>query len=84
MRKINPAIKTRVVPFDISKQAPDEYAKLFNSSKNTSIVISNAGIMKNRKFLETSPETIEAMIKTNFHPQIYLTKYAIKHFIETN
>lgn len=39
--------------------------------------------MKNARFMETDPATIEAMIKTNFHPQFYLTKYAMKHFSST-
>ena len=80
MRKINPLIKTRVVPFDVSKAAPSEYASLFNSDEHTQIVVSNAGIMKNAPFFDTDPAKIEAMIKTNFHPHFYLTKYAMKHF----
>ena len=77
-------IKTRVVPFDVSKASPGEYEKLFNKNEQTSIVISNAGIMKNARFMDTDPATIEAMIKTNFHPQFYLTKYAMKHFSLTD
>ena len=81
---MNPAIKTRLLPLDVSKAEPKEYAQLFNNDQATSIVISNAGIMHNSRFLETDPARIEAMIKTNVHPQIYLTKYAMQHFEKTH
>ena len=81
---MNPAIKTRLVPFDVSKAEPKEYAKLFNNDEVTSIVISNAGVLNNGRFLEIDPAKIEAMIKTNVHPQIYLTKYAMQHFEKTH
>ena len=68
MKKLNPAIKTRVVPFDVSTAEPSEYRKLFNDDEATSIVISNAGIMKNRRFLQLDPALIEAVVKTNVHP----------------
>ena len=84
VRKINPLIKTRVIPFDVSKASPSGYAQLFNKDEQTSIIISNAGIMKNAQFFDTKPATIEAMIKTNFHPHFFLTKYAMNHFSSTN
>jgi short-subunit dehydrogenase len=43
-------------------------------------VVNNAGIMKNQRFLHTDPALIEAMIKTNVHPYVFMTKYALKHF----
>ena len=36
--------------------------------------------MKNAAFLNLDPATIELMIKTNVHPYVYLTKYALQHF----
>ena len=38
--------------------------------------------MKNNLFLETDPALFEAMIKTNVHPFVYMSKYAVKHFLE--
>ena len=35
LKTINPQICTRVVPFDVSKAAPVEYAKLFNDNEPT-------------------------------------------------
>ena len=36
--------------------------------------------MKNQKFLLSDPALIEASIKTNIHPYVYMTKYALRHF----
>jgi len=36
--------------------------------------------MKNQKFLQLDPAMIEAMIKTNVHPYVFMTKYALQHF----
>lgn len=44
--------------------------------------MNNAGVMKNRYFLETDPAHLEAMIKTNVAPYVLLTKYAMRHFME--
>jgi len=68
------------VPLDVSRSTPQDFANLFNEQQRTSIVVNNAGIMKNQKFLETDPALIEAMIKTNVHPYVYMTKYALQHF----
>ena len=57
-----------MVPFDCTKAAPGEYAQLFKAEEPTSIVISNAGVMHNKMFLNTEPALLEAMIKTNVHP----------------
>ena len=81
-RALNSNIKTEVVELDVSKAAPSAYQALFNERQRTSIVVNNAGIMKNRLLLEQKPELLEAMIKTNVHPYIYMTKYAMKHFKE--
>ena len=43
--------------------------------------MNNAGIMKNKMFLETDPALLEDMIKTNVHPYVLMTKYALLHFI---
>ena len=48
------------------------------------MVINNAGTMNNYKLLETDPCLIESSLKTNIHPQFYMAKYAVKHFIKTN
>ena len=76
-RKLNPAIKTEVVQLDVMNAAPITYSGLFCESKRTSIVINNAGIMKNRIFFDQDPQLLEDMIKTNVHPYVYMTKYAI-------
>ena len=39
--------------------------------------------MRNQKFLNQEPADIEAMIKTNVHPYVYMSKYAMKHFAAT-
>ena len=46
-KEINPAIQTQVVPLDVSKAHPSEYGKLFSEKERVSIVVNNAGIMKN-------------------------------------
>ena len=48
------------------------------------MVINNAGIMNNYKLLETDPCLIESTLKINVHPQFYMAKYAVKHFIKAN
>ena len=78
--QINPDIQTEVVRLDVMNAKPSEYSNLFNDVQPTSIVINNAGIMKNRFFLKTDPALLEAMIKTNCHPFIYMAKYATLHF----
>ena len=70
-----------MVQLDVMNADPKEYAKLFNVDQPTTIVVNNAGIMKNRYFLKTDPAHIEAMIKTNVHPYVYMAKYATNHFI---
>ena len=47
-------------------------------------MVSNAGVMYNKMFLDTEPALLEAMIKTNVHPQLYLSKYALQHFETTH
>lgn len=79
-RKLNPKIQAEYVPLDVSKASPQDYAALFNERERTSIVVNNAGIMKNQNLLQTDPALLEAMIKTNVHPYVYLTKYALQHF----
>ena len=54
-KKLNPSIKTEVVQMDVSSAQPSDYAKLFNETERTSIVVNNAGIMKNRLFFKMSP-----------------------------
>ena len=80
-REANPDIKTEVVPLDVTKAHPSEYGKLFNEKERVAIVVNNAGIMKNQKLLQMDPNDLERMIKTNVHPYIYMTKYALPHFI---
>ena len=46
--ELNPAIETEVVTLDVSKAHPKDFAALFNERGRTSIVINNAGIMKNQ------------------------------------
>ena len=36
--------------------------------------------MRNQYLFQTDPAHIEAMIKTNVHPYVYMTKYALQHF----
>lgn len=36
--------------------------------------------MKNKLLLDQDPAKLEAMIKTNVHPYVYMSKYAILHF----
>ena len=62
---------------DVSTATPTDYANLFSEKEHTTIVINNAGIMKNKHFLKTDPALIEATIKTNAHPYVYMSKYAI-------
>ena len=38
--------------------------------------------MKNKLLLKTDPALLEAMIKTNVHPYVYMSKYALQHFSE--
>ena len=76
-RKLNPKIQAEYIPLDVSKASPQDYAALFNERERTSIVVNNAGIMKNQNLLQTDPALLEAMIKTNVHPYVYLTKYAL-------
>ena len=52
---MNPAIETEVVQLDVSNVAPSAYQALFDEKNRTSIVINNAGIMKNRYLLDTDP-----------------------------
>lgn len=80
-KMLNPAIKTEIVRLDVSNAEPGDFGKLFNENQPTSIVVSNAGIMKNKFFLKTDPALIESMIKTNVHPYVYMAKYAALHFI---
>ena len=44
--------------------------------------MNNAGIMKNKLFLSVDPALLEAMIKTNVHPYVFMAKYATRHFLE--
>lgn len=79
-RKLNPSIKTEVVRLDVSSAAPSDYGALFKDNERTSIVVNNAGIMQNRYFLTQDPAKMEMMIKTNVHPFVYMSKYALLHF----
>ena len=36
--------------------------------------------MKNKLLLEQDPAKLEAMIKTNVHPYVFMSKYALLHF----
>ena len=36
--------------------------------------------MRNQFLLQQDPAHLEAMIKTNVHPYVYITKYALLHF----
>ena len=47
-KQLNPAIQTKVVRMDVSSASPGDYAALFNENERTSIVVNNAGIMKNK------------------------------------
>ena len=47
-RELNPAIQTDIVTLDVSKAKPADFAALFNEKGRTSVVINNAGIMKNQ------------------------------------
>ena len=38
--------------------------------------------MKNQKLLQSDPADVAAVIRTNVHPYVYMTKYALKHFKE--
>jgi len=80
-RALNNAIRVEVVPLDVSRAAPSDFAALFNEKDRTSVVINNAGIMKNQRLLQTDPALLEQMIKTNVHPYVYMTKHAIQHFL---
>jgi len=82
VRALNPAIKTETVSLDVSKATPSDFAALFNEKERTSIVVNNAGVMRNQLLLQSDPAALEAMIKTNVHPYVYMTKYALKHFDE--
>ena len=53
---------------------------MFNDEQRVSLVVNNAGIMKNQKLFDTPPDLIEAMLKTNISPYVYMTKYALQHF----
>ena len=79
-RSLNPDIQIQVVQFDVMNAQPKNYESLFTESQPTTIVVNNAGIMRNRFFLKTDPAHLEAMIKTNVHPYIYMAKYATLHF----
>ena len=81
-KAINPKCQTKVIRLDVSSASPADYANLFSKEELTSIVVNNAGIMKNKMFLETDPALLEMQIETNVHPYIYMTKYAVRHFIE--
>ena len=65
---------------DVSKSTPQDFANLFKEGEQTSIVVNNAGIMKNQKLLQSDPALLERMIKTNVHPYVYMSKYAMQHF----
>lgn len=85
-KRENPTIKAECVKLDVSTAQPCDYANLFTSPDGgqlrTSIVVNNAGIMKNRLFMRQDPAVMEAMIKTNLHPYVYMAKYAIQNFLE--
>jgi short-subunit dehydrogenase len=49
VKEINPDIKTEIVKLDVSDSSPQDYAALFTPDQRTSIVVNNAGIMKNQK-----------------------------------
>ena len=66
-----------MIPFDVSQAQPDEYGKLFDLEDRVAIVVNNAGVSNYQKLLECPPEMLERMIKTNVHPYIYMTKYAV-------
>ena len=77
-KRLNPAIKTEVVRLDVEKSEPSAYADLFaQKDQRTTIVINNAGIMKNKHLLKLDPALIESTIKTNVHPYVYMSKYAL-------
>lgn len=71
----------RVVGLDLQKATGADYSKLLDLSSH-SIVINNAGVAKTSPFFEMPLEDIEASIKTNVHPYVLLSKYAILHFIK--
>ena len=79
---MNPKCQTQIIRLDVSSASPEEYAQLFKPNEPTRIVVNNAGIMKNKLFLETDPALLELQIKTNVHPYLFMSKYATKHFIE--
>ena len=81
-KEINPSIQTDFVRLDVSSASAADYGKLFKEDARTTIVINNAGIMRNNKLLDTSPAKLELMIKTNVHPYVYMTKYALLHFMK--
>ena len=72
------------MPLDVSSSVPSDFGSLFNDQERTSIVVNNAGLLRGQKFLQTDPAQIEAMIKTNVHPYVYMTKYALLHFKATS
>ena len=78
--QLNPNIKADTVKMDLAKANPSDFAQLFDQRGRTSIVINCAGVMHNQKLLQSDPIGLEAMIRVNVHPYVYMTKYALKHF----
>ena len=66
-----------MVQLDVQKSEPSAYANLFTKDQRTTIVVNNAGIMKNKLLLKIDPALLESMIKTNVHPYVYMSKYAL-------
>ena len=66
----------------MSESSPEDYASMFKGDQRVSLVVNNAGIMKNQKLFDLPPDLMETMIKTNVHPYVYMTKYALNHFAE--
>lgn len=66
---------------DLSTVSGEQASQIFDQ-KAYSIVINNAGRMNRDKFMEQSPETMQAMIDTNIRSDVLFSKYATLNFLK--
>lgn len=81
MRRANPS--SAVIACDVGKlsQVSEMVAKVIADCGRIDILINNAGIGMRQRFVETSVETIEAIMRTNYLGMVYCTHAALPSMI---